>query len=179
MRIIGGKFRGRTLVSFNGENIRPTSDKARESLFNILRERVEGCVFLDVFAGTGAVGIEAFSRGAAEVYLIDSAKESVSVILKNVEKIGSPAQIKVFNQDGIRFLSGSAKPFDIIFVDPPYKSDLAEQAVRAAFQCGALSRGGVLVLETETEYCGEYLKYVVDTRKYGRARFTFFREDIK
>ena len=178
MRIVGGKLKGRTLVPFDGESIRPTSDKARESLFNILRDKVVGCDFCDLFAGTGAVGIEAYSRGAKYVALNDGSRNSIAVIKKNIEKIGTPSEIRVYNGDALTFLKTGGR-FDVIFIDPPYKSDLGAKAIRAAFENGALKEGGIIVLETETPYADDYSENIYDTRKYGRARLTFFRAGDK
>lgn len=180
MRVVGGEFRGRNLLSFDCDKIRPTSDKARESFFNIVMNRVRGCAFLDLFCGTGAMGIEALSRGASYVALNDVNKDSLAVAKKNVEKIGSPVGIEVFNVDAVFFLKTTDKTFDVIYIDPPYKSDLAEAALEAAAESGVLSEGGLIAVETETPYTGRTFGFFkTDERKYGRARITFFKREEK
>ena len=121
MRIVGGLYRGRTLFTFEGQDIRPTPDKVRESIFNIIQHRVYGSSFLDVFSGTGAMGIEALSRGAKSVVLNDKDRQSIKLINKNVEKIGAKEGVKVTNLDGVQLLSSSLEKYDIIYLDPPYK----------------------------------------------------------
>ena len=180
MRIIGGTFKGRNLTSFNGDKIRPTSDMARESLFNILRDKVVGCAFLDLFGGTGAVGIEACSRGANKVVIVDISRESVSVAKKNLEKTGNPTGIEIKNRDALDYLKTTDTAFDIIFIDPPYKSEIIPSVLKAIADGNALKDGGVVVTETETEYAGETFSLIkTDERKYGRARFTFFKKEQK
>ncbi|MDY6367247.1 MAG: 16S rRNA (guanine(966)-N(2))-methyltransferase RsmD [Clostridia bacterium] len=178
MRIIGGEFKGRNLVPFNGDKIRPTSDMARESFFNIMRDEIYGCNFLDLFCGTGAVGIEALSRGANFVALNDSQKDSLAVVKKNLEKIGNPKAVEVFNKDAKIFIETTNKVFDVIYVDPPYKSGLYESVLKAIAESGVLSEKGVVAVETETPYEGETFGLVkTDERKYGRVRITFFKKE--
>ena len=174
MRIVGGKLKGRNLVSFKGEDIRPTSDQARESLFNILQFKIYGKKFLDLFSGTGAVGIEAYSRGASEVTLNDLSKDSVLVIKKNLSNIGNPKEISVTNQNALTLLSNPPKLYDFIFIDPPYKSGLYNEVLSLCKN--ALAVDGIVILEAEDEL--EILDNdfnVYDKRKYGRARFTFLK----
>ncbi len=175
MRIVGGAYRSRVLSTFDGDRIRPTSDKVRESLFNILQFKVIGCEFLDLFCGSGAVGLEAVSRGAKHVYFNDGASESLALAKKNA------LALKVENAtftlgDALRFFDNS-KSFDIIFLDPPYKSGLGEKVLPLARF--ALNEGGVIVLEDEVPFSAQPPEglYVSDTRKYGRAYLTFFKKD--
>ena len=169
MRIIGGNFRGRTLYGFRGEDIRPTSDNARESLFNILGD-ISGADFLDLFSGTGAVGIEALSRGAKVVFN-DSSRESVALTRANLEKVGASAE--VFSLDALSFIKSTRKKFDIIFLDPPYKSDLISELLNSVSQI--LKDGGQVVFENEKVYSGTANGLVLtDVRKYGRAILQFF-----
>ena len=173
MRIVGGEFKGRTLVEFKGEEIRPTSDKVRESLFNILQNRIYGCRFLDLFCGTGAMGIEALSRGAKEVTFNDASRKSLEILNKNLEKIKVQKGYKISNCDAERFVASCSEPFDVIYIDPPYKSGLGIKALNSILP--AISSDGIIVYEEEQQFEGEIkgLK-VVDKRKYGRAHLTFF-----
>ena len=174
MRIVGGIYKGRTLVEFGGDEIRPTSDKVRESLFNILRDRVQDCRFLDLFCGTGAMGIEALSRGAKEVVINDLSNKSLGIAKKNLEKL-KINQITVTNYDASTCLLNTTSPFDIIYIDPPYKSDYGLKALDVAVT--ALKDDGIVVYENEKPFEGEVKNLVkYDERKYGRAYITFFKK---
>lgn len=171
MRIIGGSLKGRTLYGFRGEDIRPTSDNARESLFNILGD-VAGAEFLDLFSGTGAVGIEALSRGA-EVVFNDGSKESTDLTRANLKKVGVSAE--VYCQDAIKFIKSSRKKFDIIFLDPPYKSDIINELLNVV--ADILKDGGKVIFENEKPFTGIAAGLVLtDVRKYGRAVLNFFEK---
>jgi len=173
MRIVAGIYKGRNLVSFDGQDIRPTADRVRESFFNIVRSKIDGAEFLDLFCGTGAMGIEALSRGAGFVTLNDWSKESVKIAKKNVEKIGSPANIRLLNYDAINLIERSDKKYDFVYIDPPYKSDLGVRAISSIHK--VLKDGGIAVLEGETPFLGNAENLVItDERKYGRAYLTFF-----
>ena len=169
MRIIGGKFKGRTLYGFRGEDIRPTSDNARESLFNILGD-ISGADFLDLFSGTGAVGIEALSRGAKAVFN-DFSRESVALTKANFERLGDNAE--VFSLDALSFIKTTRKKFDIIYLDPPYKSDFISELLSSVSEI--LKDGGRVIFENEKVYSGTAKGLVLtDVRKYGRAILQFF-----
>ncbi len=171
MRIIGGAYKGRTLYGFRGEDIRPTSDSARESLFNILGD-LSGADFLDLFCGTGAVGIEALSRGAKTVFN-DIDKESVSLTRVNLNKVGASAEVCC--SDALGFIKSTRKKFDVIFLDPPYKSDKIRELLDAV--AGILKDGGKVVFENEKPFSGVARGLVLtDVRKYGRAILHFFEK---
>src|SRR5437870_8562384 len=128
MRIIAGKFRGRKLKSPPSLQTRPTSDRLRETLFNILAPRIEGARFLDLCAGTGAVGIEALSRGAAHVTFVDQSRKMRALIEANLESLKvDPNKIEIETAEASevsrKFVKTTAESFDIIFFDPPYAAD--------------------------------------------------------
>ncbi len=180
MRIVGGVFKGRVLLEFKGKDIRPTSDMARESLFNIIKNKIVGADFLDLFCGTGAVGIEALSRGAKSVVFNDFSRESISISKKNLEKVDkekiSKATNAIFkNFDARRYLESVSEKFDIIFIDAPYNSDFIEDILSLSSK--ALKESGIIVFEDEkkVEYSNKDL-IDYDVRKYGRAVFTFFKK---
>ncbi len=176
MRIVGGEYKGRTLVEFKGEEVRPTADKVRESLYNILQNRIYGSRFLDLFAGTGAMGIEALSRGAREAVFNDSSKKSLEIVKKNLEKLKVDKPYSILNFDARRFLEINDKPFDIIYIDPPYKSGMGLSALNAVKN--SLAEGGVVVYEEEEPFVGEALGLkIFDSRKYGRVHLTFFKRE--
>ncbi len=191
MRIVGGIYRGRTLAQFERIGVRPTSDKAREALFNILQFKISDALFLDLFAGTGAVGIEALSRGAKGVVLNDSARDSVKLIKLNLAKLKIPESstclegATVSQCDGLFFLKNrtgiNTAQFDIIYIDPPYGTGLIQAAL--PYIAGALADGGVAVVEDEIPFdegaldlSAHNLK-ITDKRKYGRAHLTFFAKE--
>ena len=178
MRIIGGKYRSRVLAEFAGENVRPTSDRAREALFNILSFNIYGARVLDLFAGSGAVGIESLSRGAKEVQFNDFSKDSVAIVKKNLNtlKIAIGTEAKVTQRDYLACLEQAKEPFDFIFIDPPYHIDYGEKALKKIAERGLLSENGVAVYERDIPFDGEIEgleKY--DERKYGKAYLSFFR----
>jgi 16S rRNA (guanine966-N2)-methyltransferase len=147
MRVIGGRFKGRRLKPPTWEGLRPTSDKLRETLFNILAPRIEGARILDGYAGTGAVGIEALSRGAAHVTFIDQDRRATALIAANVAALGERADYTIETGDVVTLLTRDEAAFDVIWLDPPYDSD-SSRALDAA--AGALAPGGIVVLERAT-----------------------------
>ncbi len=177
MRVIGGKYRGRVLKEFSGREIRPTSDRARESLFNILQRKVPGCAFLDLFAGTGGVGIEALSRGAATVWFSDVRKESVAVLKANLALVKEPdTRVLCCDfRDTLRKMRDLGQKFDVIFLDPPYASDLGEAALSLIAEYGLLTPDGVAVFEHDGMRKCDALR-LTQSRKYGVAVFDFYEE---
>ncbi len=176
MRIVGGEYRGRTLYTFDGQDIRPTPDKVREALFNIIQARIYGARFMDLFSGTGAMGIEALSRGAKLVAFNDKDKKSFALIKKNLQKLNITEKIKLYNQDGVAMMSSGIERYDIIYIDPPYKAGLNELAVSSAIN--SLADNGIIILESEVEFNAKIKGLTVfDERKYGRVRLTFFEKE--
>ncbi len=178
MRIIAGTWRGRRLLAPAGDAIRPTADRAREALFSILEHGdppVLGSRFLDLFCGTGAVGLEAASRGAAEVLLIDDDARALALARTNLERLGAPAHVRLTPRDATR-LGGAAAPYDLVFLDPPYRSGLAAPAL-AALEHGWLADGARLVVELAAREPLELPPgYALEQeRRYGAARFAFLR----
>ncbi len=179
MRVIGGIYKSRVLAEFPGMDVRPTSDRAKEALFNILALSMRGARVLDLFAGSGSLGIEAISRGADEVVFNDVAKESVAIIKKNLQTLKIPlsGQAKVYNYDYSTCLDVIQGQFDFIFVDPPYRLEIGKLALQKIAQKGLLSANGIVIYERDIPFAGEIdglEKY--DERKYGKAYLTFFRK---
>jgi len=177
MRIIAGELRGRRLSSPAGRDVRPTSDRAREALFSILEHGqppVRGARFLDLFCGTGAVGLEAFSRGAAEVLLVESNADALRVATANLERVGAPRNIRLLRQDATR-LGPAPAAFDIVFLDPPYRSGLAAPALRCLMQGGWLAPEVRVVVELAADELLELPEgYELEQeRRYGTAKFLF------
>jgi len=149
MRIIAGSLRGRTLKSTQTAMLRPTTDRVRESIFNILAARFEfeGAQALDLFAGTGALGIEALSRGAAACDFVESDRRASAVITDNLRTLGVASRGRVTTRDALKFLEETDRPYDLIFADPPYAATIFERLVRDIASKGRLSREGLFVLE--------------------------------
>jgi 16S rRNA (guanine(966)-N(2))-methyltransferase RsmD len=180
MRIIGGKFRSRVLTEFPGEDVRPTSDRVKESLFNILSLKLYGARVLDLFSGSGALGLESLSRGASEVHFNDCAKASIAILKKNLAAlkiIPNGNKAKVTNCDYLVCLEQVRGQFDLIFIDPPYRFDFGEKALQKIAQRGLLTENGIAVYERDRPFEGEIAgleKY--DERKYGKTYLTFFKK---
>jgi 16S rRNA (guanine966-N2)-methyltransferase len=152
MRVVGGRLRGRNLASPASRDIRPTADRLRESVFNILvhayDDPISGARVLDLFAGTGALGIEAISRGAAFTLFVDNGTEARALLRSNVEKLGLGGVTKVFRRDAADLgPAHPVEPFSLAFLDPPYGKGLAEKALASLRDGGWLTPGALLVVE--------------------------------
>jgi 16S rRNA (guanine966-N2)-methyltransferase len=189
MRIIGGKFRGKRLAgpgaAGGGDaHLRPTSDRVRESLFNLLAHGdygdpapPEGRRVLDLFAGTGALGLEALSRGAARVLFIDDLAVSRALMRENVDTLGVIGQVKIWRRDATRLGPVRGEPFDLIFADPPYGKGQGALALASAWQGGWIAPGAIIVLEhaaAEDVPAADWL-HLADQRRYGDTMLTIFR----
>ena len=179
MRIIAGNFRGRRLLVPRGQAVRPTSERAREALFDILEHGtppVRDARFLDLFCGTGAIGLEAHSRGAAEVVLVEHDRAALKVAEANVARLGAPAGVRLLARDASR-LGSAPHPFDLIFLDPPYRSGLAGATLEALLQGGWLAADARVIVELgATEDLDLSTGYTLEReRRYGSARFFFLR----
>ena len=176
MRIIGGKFRSRTLAAFEGDKVRPTADRVKESLFNILALTIAGARALDLCCGSGALGLECLSRGAKEVVFNDAAKGSVAILKKNLQKLGVGKEAVVYSFDYLACLALQKTPFDLVFIDPPYKENYGEKALQKIAQAGLLTEDGIAVYERDRSFEGEIAGLEqYDERKYGKTYLTFFR----
>ncbi|HET6372047.1 MAG TPA: 16S rRNA (guanine(966)-N(2))-methyltransferase RsmD [Candidatus Polarisedimenticolia bacterium] len=179
IRVIGGQFRGRRLQTLSGITLRPTSDRVREALFDILGQKVVGAAWLDAYAGTGAVGIEALSRGAAKVVFVEKDPEAVDLLRRNLRYVGE-APYEVIPADlvvAIGMLANRGLGFDIIFLDPPYAGGELDRALRLVSTTMVLKPGGLLVAEhgaRTTPPSPERLS-AVRTVSYGSSSLTFYR----
>ncbi len=176
MRIIAGKFRGKTLLSPDDNSIRPTSDRVRESVFNILASRLgpnfDGLRVLDLFAGTGALGLEALSRGASHVVFVDMGTEARGLIRDNIEAFGAGGTAKLLRRDATALgVPGTMGQFNLVFLDPPYGQSLGEKALASLRDGGWLAPGAMLVLEeSSTAELSLPPGFVLDDRReYGAA----------
>jgi 16S rRNA (guanine966-N2)-methyltransferase len=184
MRIVGGRLGGRTLAAPKSQNVRPTSDRLRESLFNILAHRsddaITGARVLDLFAGTGALGLEAISRGAVFALFIDDGAEARALIRQNVEALGLGGLTRVFRRDATR-LGGvhPNEPFGLVFLDPPYRKGLAEQALASLRDGGWLSPQALLIVEEAADagFSAPDGFVEIERRRYDDTEFTFLRKE--
>lgn len=184
MRVISGKARGKKLVSLEGMNTRPTLDRVKEALFNIIQFNIVDKTVLDLFAGSGAIGIEAISRGAKFVVFCDNSLEAIKIIQTNIKNTRCTEQAIVLNKDYIEALvqlSNEGKKFDIIYLDPPYKTDFANKSIEKIIELNLLSNEGIILLETDDINKKEEIKKqgieIFDIRKYGRAILIFIRKE--
>ncbi len=182
MRIVGGALRGRALSAPRSQSIRPTSDRLRESVFDILAHRfddpVTGAAVIDLFAGTGALGLEALSRGAARALFVDDGAEARALLRANIETLGLGGVTRVFRRDATKL--GAAPPgesFSLAFLDPPYGKGLAAPALAALIEGGWLAKDALVVIE---EVAGAEIALPPaltqeDARRYGDTQFVFAR----
>ncbi len=183
MRIVGGGLRGRALVAPADRSIRPTSDRVREAVFNILAHGIEGgdltgARVLDLFSGTGALGFEALSRGATYCLFVEQAAEARGLIRENAEALGLIGQTRIFRRDATLLGPlGTGVPYDIAFLDPPYGKGLGEAAILAARTGGWLRAGALIVLEESAEAAVALPAGVqqLDRRDYGDTQVLFLR----
>jgi 16S rRNA (guanine966-N2)-methyltransferase len=181
MRIIAGSWRGRALLTPRNQGIRPTSDRAREALFGILEHGqppVRGARFLDLFCGTGAVGLEAASRGAAEVVLVDRQAAALALARANLDRLGTPPNVSLLAADAAR-LGPARFAYDLAFLDPPYRSGLAAPTLAGLLE-GWLAPDARVVVELAAKDSLELPDgYALEQeRRYGAARFVFLRGAI-
>jgi len=179
MRIISGKYKGHQLVSFKAEHVRPTTDRVKETQFNILMGYTEAAQVLDLFCGTGNLGIEALSRGAQKVVFVDSSKQSLDITFKNIEKLKIPKeQCFIRNEDVLKFLRNySGDNFDLIFIDPPFTKKMAHEVMQALSESSVWGAQTLITIESErkerleNEY-GNLTRF--DTREFGDKILSFF-----
>lgn len=177
MRVISGKVRGKRLKEPSDYEIRPTTDMVKESLFNIIQFDIEGRRVLDLFAGTGQLGIECLSRGAADCTFVDMSTDAVSLVKSNLNTCGLTA--RVVRDDSLSFLKRGGS-FDLILIDPPYATELVEKALDIIYSVDILSEGGIIVCEYPREKIlpempSPYKK--IKEYRYGRVKLTTYGKE--
>lgn len=181
MRIISGSARGTKLITLAGENTRPTLDRVKEPLFSIIQSKILNSNVLDLFSGSGALGLEAISRGAKSAVLCDNNEEAIRVIKQNLNKTRMQDKVIVFKDNYINcleMLKSKNVKFDLIFLDPPYKTNFAIKALEKILILDLISKDGIIIIETDDEKREvEQLKsidiIINDIRKYGRVKLMF------
>ena len=181
MRIIGGKARGTKLYTLEGLATRPTLDRVKESIFNIIQSKIYGSTFLDLFSGSGAIGLEAISRGAKKAILCDKSKEAINIIKKNIEKTHAENQVELCNTDFEECLKKISEQIDIIYIDPPYQTDYIQKALQIMQNSEFITEETKIILETDDEKRVleqiKDLKFeIIDKRKYGIAHIIFLQK---
>lgn len=181
MRITGGTLRGRKLIAPKGSAIRPMRDQVRSALFSILGDLVEGSRFLDLFAGTGSVGLEALSRGASFAVFVDESREAVKIVERNLQELGLAARAEILQDDVFRALERlhrRGERFDLVFVGPPYGQELAHKALERLGELSLLCDDALVVTEVfkKEQLEGRYGSLtLVDERTYGDNALKFYR----
>ena len=179
MRIISGSRRGHKLLEFSGQDVRPTTDRVKESIFNIIQGFVTDARVLDMFCGSGALSFEALSRGAAEAVCLDIDTRSIDIIRKNAAALKFEDKCEILNTSCFDYISRSKLKFDIIFLDPPYNKGFIEPALEKIVKNDVLSDDGIIMLESDgTDFHGEVEGLVIyRQRKYGRTYITVYKKD--
>ena len=175
MRVITGKARGRKLYTLSGNDVRPTTDVVKEAVFSIIQFGIEGRVFLDAYAGSGQMGIEALSRGAKKAVFLDSSRQSCEIVRKNLEVTGLSENAVVRNTDTLSYIAGTPEKFDIVFIDPPYRTGALMQTLERITK--VMNKGGVIICEhpADEKMPGEIQDFVLKKEyKYGKIMITVY-----
>jgi 16S rRNA (guanine966-N2)-methyltransferase len=189
MRIIGGRHRGLMLASLGtgdpAAQLRPTSDRVRESLYNLLAHGDYGSppppqerIVLDLFAGTGALGLEALSRGAAQATFVDSGPRALALLRRNIGLLAADDRARVVSRDATRLGRSHAAPADLVFLDPPYARGLGERAIASALAGGWVSPGALVVWEESVNLTPPPGLTLLDQRRYGETMIAIFRSTV-
>ena len=181
MRIISGKARGTKLYTLDGTATRPTLDRVKESLFNIIQNDIEDSTVLDLFSGSGAIGLEFLSRGAKRAVLCDSSKDAIKIVKQNVQKTHFEEKVEVYNMEFTKLVERlQNQKFDIIYIDPPYATDFIKISLEKIIEYELVNENTKIIVETddETRILNQIEKMdveITDKRKYGRATIIFLK----
>jgi 16S rRNA (guanine(966)-N(2))-methyltransferase RsmD len=172
MRVISGKYKGKNLVGFDIDGTRPTMDRVKESMFAMIQNKINGSIVLDLFAGSGSLGIEALSNGAKSIYFVDNNIELINIIKKNTAGMDNVNIIKSDYKDALNNFKNIK--FDIIFLDPPYKLNLINDSIKQIVKNDLLSSNGIIVCEYENEEIITNLE-LLKFRSYGNKNIKIFK----
>lgn len=183
LRIISGERRGRTIKTLGGSSTRPTSDRVKESLFNIIQARLPGSSILDLFSGSGNLGLEAMSRGGEEAVFVEKNPNALAVLRENCRSLDYMDYIEILPYDvlkAIPVLAAKNRSFDIVFMDPPYDHDLETPAITALDRCNLVKDDGIIIVEhlmedEQQDIIGSFKRY--DIRKYGNTAISLYRKE--
>ena len=177
MRIISGEHKGRRLVGGKRAGLRPTADRVKESIFNVLQKEVAGKRVLDIFAGAGTLGIEALSRGAESVTFVDASRQSISILKKNLHDLNLEGKSTILRLDGLEALGKLKQKFHLVFADPPYLEGLVQRIVDSVARSEVLEKDGILILEHHKKekfsFSQESLA-VLKQKRFGDTMISFF-----
>ena len=179
MRVITGTAKGRQLKTPKGLSTRPTADRVKEGIFSIIQFEVEGRRVLDLFAGSGQLGIEALSRGAARAVFVDQGAEPIALIKENLQKTGLSDRATVVRSDYQSYLSGAREQFDIVFLDPPYAENFLEIAIKSISEIDILRQGGIIICEKPAEKdLGDDFSGLIRQKeyRYGKTSVVLYRK---
>ena len=181
MRIISGKARGTKLYTLDGTATRPTLDRVKESIFNIIQSDIEDSIVLDLFSGSGAIGLEFLSRGAKRAVLCDNSKDAIKIIKQNVQKTHFEENSEIYNMEFTKLIERlQNQKFDIIYIDPPYATDFIKISIEKIIEYKLVNENTKIIVETddETRILNQIEKMdveITDKRKYGRATIIFLK----
>ena len=174
MRVISGKYKGKKILGFDTNGTRPTMDRVKESLFSTIQNYLKNSVFLDLFAGSGSIGIEALSNGADKCYFVDNGKDILKILNSNLKDIDNS---KIINKDyilALNYFKDNNIKFDIIYIDPPYHLKLANQALDLIKKLDLLKSGGIVIIEYEEEMISDIYP-VLKNKKYGKTNIKILK----
>lgn len=176
MRVIAGKMRGTNLENPKDRRVRPTTDRIKEDLFNIIMPYIPNSLFLDLFSGSGAIGIEAISRGCKKSIFVDNNMDSFRLIKKNIKKTKCIEQSTVIKKDAISFVNTTKDKFDVIFLDPPYNYEKLKNLIENVVKCDILCKDGILIVEHDKNIPLEPVEKLVNikTKSYSLTSIDFF-----
>lgn len=181
MRVITGTARGRKLGQLQGMDTRPTTDQVKESIFNIIQFDIEGRRVLDLFGGTGQLGIEALSRGAASCTFVDQRKEAVALIRSNLKLCQLSDRARVVQGEALSFLSTVRERYHLVFLDPPYRTDLLENAIKKIAEIDMLTENGIIICESPADKVLPELPQPYRKGReyrYGKIKITVYRKEV-
>lgn len=175
MRVISGKYKGKKLIGFDIDGTRPTMDRIKESLFGIIQDNVKNSIVLDLFAGSGSLGIEALSNGANSCYFFDNNIELINIIKKNTKDMNGVHIMKSDYKNSLELLKNSGIKFDIIFLDPPYKLNLINDCLVKINENNLLNNNGIIICEYENENINTDKFDLIKQKKYGNKNIKIYK----
>lgn len=175
MRVISGKYKGKKIMGFDKIGTRPTMDRVKESIFGTIQRDLKNSVFLDLFAGSGSIGIEALSNGAGRCYFVDNGKDILKVLNNNLKDIDNSFIISKDYVDALIYFKDNDIKFDIIYIDPPYHLEIANKALMLIKKLDLLKTGGIVIIEYEEEMISDIYP-VLKNKKYGKTNVKIMRK---
>ena len=176
LRVISGKYKGKNILGFDIDGTRPTMDRVKESLFAMIQDKIKDSVVLDLFSGSGSLGIEAISNGASSVYFVDNNIKAIETIKKNTRDMNEEIHIiKSDYKDAIKLLKNTK--FDLILLDPPYKSNLINDCIEKIHEYNLINDSGIIVCEFEEELIDTSYYNLIKSKKYGSKTIRIYRND--